>query len=153
MSNRIHGPDMMAEAEGIVKPQYPVEVQVENIGTSSKGSVDRAEDVDQWKFIFTDVDGTEVVTLGYSRGRFDKSITREKRPWITTVIKELPRRMTLDKVVASLRSEGYKEPFRSVTLRSPFASEKEAAYVFQMEKETVHIDAITGKITQVVQET
>jgi hypothetical protein len=152
MSKRIHGPDLMAEAECIVKPQYPAEIQVENIGTSSKGLVNTAEDVDQWKFIFTDVDGTEVVTLGYSQGRFDKSVTREARPWITTDIKELPRHMTFDKVVASLRNGGHAEPFQSVTLRSPFPAEKEASYVFQMKKKTVYIDALTGEIIRVVEE-
>jgi hypothetical protein len=152
MSKRIHGPDLMAEAEGIVKPQYPEAVQVENIGTSSKGSADTAEDVDQWKFVFTDVDGTEVVTLGYSKGRFDKSVTREVRSWTTTDIKELPRHMTLDKVVASLRKGGHTEPFQSVTLRAPFSEEKEGSYVFLMNKKTVYIDSVTGKITRVVEE-
>ncbi|MFB3766277.1 MAG: hypothetical protein ACE14P_13660 [Methanotrichaceae archaeon] len=153
MSKKIHGPDLMDEAEGIVKPQYPAEIQVENIGTSSKGSANAAEDVDQWQFIFTDIDGKEIVTLGYSRGKFDNSITRDASPWITTEIKELPRHMTLDKVIASLRDAGYKEPFKSVTLRAPFPVEKNAYYVFQMEKKTVYIDALTGKLDRVVEET
>lgn len=153
MSERIHGPALMAEAESIVKPQYPAEIQVENIGTSSKGYANTAEDVDQWKFIFTDIDGTEIVTLGYSQDRFDKSIRRDVSPWITTDIKELPRHMTLDKVIGSLRDAGYKEPFKSVTLRSPFPNEKNAYYVFQMEKRTVYIDALTGKLDRVVEET
>ncbi len=153
MSKRIHGPDLMGEAEGIVKPQYPAEIQVENIGTSSKGSANTAEDVDQWKFIFTDIDGTEIVTLGYSEGKFDKSIRRDASPWITTDIKELPRHMTLDKVISSLRDAGYKEPFKSVTLRAPFPVEKNAYYVFQMEKKTVYIDALIGKLARVVEET
>ncbi len=153
MNERIHGPDLMAEAEGIVKPQYPAEIQVENIGTSSKGLANTAEDVDQWKFIFTDIDGTEIVTLGYSKGKFDKSITRDASPWITTDIKELPRHLTLDKVIASLRDAGYKEPFRSVTLRAPFPVEENAYYVFQMDKKTVYIDALTGKLARVIEET
>lgn len=151
MSKIVHGPDLMAEAEGIVKPQYPSEVQVENIGTASKGSANTAEDVDLWKFIFTDIDGTEIVTLGYSQGRFDRSISREVRPWVMTDVKELPRHMTLDKVVSSLRDAGHMEPFQSVTLRAPFPAEKEASYIFQMEKKTVYIDALTGKVTRVVE--
>ncbi len=152
MNERIHGPDLMAEAEGIVKPQYPAEIQVENIGMSSKGSANKAEDVDQWKFIFTDIDGTEIVTLGYSKGKFDKSITREARPWIITNIDELPRHMTLDKVIASLRDAGYSEPFQSVTLRAPFPSENDAYYVFEMKKKTIYIDAVTGRLDRVVEE-
>lgn len=152
MSKKVHGPDLMAEAESIVKPQYPEMVQVENIGTPSKGSANTAEDVDRWKFVFTDIDGTEIVTIGYSQGRFDKSISREVRPWITTEIKELPRHMTLDMMIEFLKDAGHREPFQSVTLRAPFPMEKEASYVFQMEKKTVYIDALTGKITRVVEE-
>lgn len=153
MSMKIHGPELMAEAESIVKPQYPEMVQVENIGTSSKGSANTAEDVDLWSFVFTDVDGTEIVTLGYSLGRFDKKISRVARKWVITEIKELPRHMTLDKVVASLRDAGHEESFQSVTLRAPFPEENEASYVFQMVKKTVYLDAITGKVTRVVEET
>ncbi len=153
MSGRIHGPELMDEAESIVKPQYPAEIQVENIGTSSKGSASTAEDVDKWKFVFTDIDGTETVTLGYSNGKFDKSIEGDVSPWITTEIKELPRHFTLDKVIASLRDAGFKEPFQSVTLRAPFPVEKNAYYVFQFNKRTVYIDALTGKADKVVDET
>ncbi len=152
MSEIIHGPKLMAEAESIVKPQYPTAIQVENIGTTSKGSANVAEDVDQWKFIFTDIDGSEIVTLGYSQGMFNKSITREARPWIITNIEELPRHMTLDKVVEALRAAGYSEPFQSVTLRSPFPAERNAYYVFQIKKKTVYIDALTGKVDRVVEE-
>lgn len=152
MSAKIHGPELMAEAERIVKPQYPTAVQVQNIGTSSKGTASTSEDVDQWRFVFTDIDGSETVTLDYAQGKFGKSV-REPRPWISTIIKELPRSMSLDRALLHLRDAGYKGAFKSVTLRAPFPDEKEATYVFQMEGRTVYLDAKSGEVTRVVEET
>jgi hypothetical protein len=151
MSINKHGPDLMAEAESIVKPQYPTAVQVENLGTSSLGSAVMAEDIDQWKFVFTDIDGLETITLDYARGKFGKAV-REARPWIKTIIKELPRNLPLSQALSSLRSAGYNEPLVSVTLRAPFPSEKAATYVFQMKKKTIYMDALGGEVTRVVEE-
>jgi hypothetical protein len=142
----------MAEAERIVKPQYPTAVQVQNIGTSSEGIASISLDVDQWSFVFTDIDGTEIVTLDYAKGKFGKSV-REPRPWISTIIKELPRSMSLDRALSHLRNAGYKGTFKSVTLRAPFPDEKEATFVFQMEGRTVYLDAKSGEVTRVVEET
>lgn len=142
----------MAEAERIVKPQYPTAVQVENIGTSSKGLAVMAEDVDQWSFVFTDIDGLEIITLDYANGKFGKSV-REPRPWISTIIKELPRSMSLARALLHLRNAGYKETLKSVTLRAPFPEEKEATYVFQMERRTVYLDAKSGEVTRLVEDT
>lgn len=150
MGTKIHGPELMADAEKIVKPQYPTAVQVENVGTSSKGSAISAEDVDRWTFVFTDIDGSETITLEYSKGAFGKPV-RVARPWITTQIKELPRNMSLDKVLEYLRNAGHKEPFKSVTLRAPFPAEKSAYYIFQMDKKAVYIDAYSGEVTRVVE--
>lgn len=152
MSNKVHGSELMAEAEKIVKPQYPTAVQVENVGTSSRGSATSAEDVDQWRFVFTDIDSTEIVTLSYSKGKFGKP-EREVRAWITTQIKELPRDMPLSQAIASIRSAGHKEPFQSVTLRAPFSDEERPTYVFQMGKKAVYLDALGGEVTRVVEET
>jgi len=152
MSAKIHGPEFMAEAEKIVKPQYPTAVQVENIGTPSEGIARISEDVDQWSFVFTDIDGSEIITLDYAKGKFGKSV-RKPRPWISTIIKELPRSMSLDRALLHLRNAGYKETFKSVTLRAPFPDEKEATYVFQMERRTVYLDAKSGEVTRVVEET
>jgi hypothetical protein len=150
MSFSKHSPDLMAEAERIVKPQYPTAVQVENSGTSSLGSAGTAEDLDQWKFVFTDIDGLETITLDYERGKFGKAV-REARPWIKTLIKELPRNLPLSLALSSLRNAGYNEPFLSVTLRAPFPLEKAATYVFQMKKKTVYMDALGGEVTRVVE--
>ncbi len=152
MANKVHGAELMADAEKIVKPQYPTAVQVENVGTSSRGSASSEEDVDQWRFVFTDIDATEIVTLGYSKGRFGKP-EREARKWITTQIRELPRNMPLSQAVASLRSAGHTEPFQSVTLRAPFSDEERPTYVFQMGKKAVYLDAVGGEVTRVVEET
>jgi hypothetical protein len=150
MSAKIHGPELMAEAEKIVKPLYPTAVQVENVGKASKGSAQNAEDVDLWTFVFTDIDGTETVTLEYSKGNFGNPI-REPRPWIATQIKELPRNMPLNKALEYLRNAGHKEPFKSVTLRAPFPQEKGAAYVFQMAGKAVYMDAYSGEVIRVVE--
>jgi hypothetical protein len=150
MSTKIHGPELMGEAEKKVKPFYPTAVQVENVGTSSSGSASDAKDVDQWTFTFTDIDGREVITLGYSGGFFGKPV-REVRPWIATQIKELPRNMSLDKALEYLRSAGHKEPFKSVTLRAPSPTEKGASYVFQMDKKAVYMDAYSGEVIRVVE--
>lgn len=150
VTDKVYGPELMAEAEKIVKPQYPTAVLVENAGTSSKGSAVSAEDVDRWKFVFTDIDGSEIITIEYREGRFGKSV-REARPWIKTQIKELPRNMPLKQAVLYLRNSGYKEPFQSVTLRAPFPEEKGATYVFQMEKKAVYLDALGGEVTRVVE--
>lgn len=152
MSNKVHGSELMAEAEKIVKPQYPTAVQVENVGTSSRGSATSAEDVDQWSFVFTDIDATEIITLKYSNGKFGKP-ERVARKWITTQIRELPRDMPLSQAVASLRNAGHREPFQSVTLRAPFAEEERPTYVFQMGKKAVYLDAVGGEVTRVVEET
>ncbi len=150
MRTKIHGPELMAEAEKIVKPLYPTAVQVENVGNPSKGSADSAEDVDRWTFIFTDIDGSETITLEYSKGDFGNPV-RVFRPWIATQIKELPRNMPLDKALEYLRNAGHKEPFQSVTLRAPFPQEKGATYVFQMGKKAVYIDAYSGEVIRVVE--
>ena len=149
---KVHGPELMAEAEKIVKPQYPNAVQVENTGTSSQGAAVLAEDVDRWSFIFTDIDGSEIITLEFENGKFGKPM-REARAWITTQIKELPRNMPLQQAVAYLRKAGYKEPFQSVTLRAPFPEEKGATYVFQMGKRAVYLEAHGGEVTRVVEVT
>ena len=109
MSFNNHGPELMAEAERIVKPQYPTAVQVENFGTSSRGSAGTAEEIDQWKFVFTDIDGLETITLDYAQGKFGKAV-REPRPWIKTLIKELPRNLPLSQALSYLRNAGYNEP-------------------------------------------
>lgn len=150
MGTKLHGPELMADAEKIVKPQYPTAVQVENVGVSSKGSANVAEDVDRWTFIFTDIDGTETITLEYSKGNFDKPV-RVAKAWITTQIKELPRNMPLDRTLEYLRSAGHKEPFQSVILRAPFPLEKGPCYVFQMGKKTVYMDAYSGEVMRVVE--
>ncbi len=150
MRTKIHGPELMAEAEKIVKPQYPTAVQVENVGTSSKGFAREAEDVDQWTFIFTDIDGSETVTLEYFQGNFGKAV-RKAMPWIVTQIKELPRNMPLDRAIGYLRNAGHQEPFKSVTLRAPLPSEKGPYYVFQMDKKAVYMDAHSGEVTRVVE--
>jgi len=147
----IYSHELMADAERIVKPQYPNAVQVENIGTSSKGLAFEAEDVDQWQFVFTDIDGSETITLDFSRGKFDKAV-REAKPWIKTQIKELPRNMPLKDAFSYLRGAGFKDPVRSVTLRAPFPSEKAATYVFKTDKRTIYMDALGGEIKIVVNE-
>jgi hypothetical protein len=151
MSFNNHGLELMAEAERIVKPQYPTAVQVENFGTSSRGSANTAEEIDQWKFIFTDIDGLETITLDYAQGKFGKAM-REPRSWIKTLIKELPRNLPLSQALSYLRNAGYNEPLLSVTLRAPFPLEKAATYVFQMKKKTVYMDALGGEVTRVVEE-
>ena len=151
MSFNNHGPELMAEAERIVKPQYPTAVQVENFGTSSRGSAGTAEEIDQWKFVFTDIDGLETITLDYAQGKFGKAV-RETRPWIKTLIKELPRNLPLSQALSYLRNAGYNESILSVTLRAPFPLEKAATYVFQMKKKTVYMDALGGEVTRVVEE-
>ncbi len=148
---KVHGPDLMAEAEKIVKPQYPTAVQVENDGTPSKGIAHMAEDIDRWSFIFTDIDGSEIITLEYADGRFGKPV-REARPWIKTQIRELPRNMPLKQAVAYLRNAGYEGPILSVTLRAPFPEEKGATYVFQMDKRAVYLDAMGGEVMRAVEE-
>jgi hypothetical protein len=149
MVMKIHGPELMAEAEKLVKPHYPTAVQVENIGTSSKGLARSAEDMDQWKFIFTDIDGTETVTLDYSQRGFGR-VERVPRPWIKTQIKELPRNMPLEQALSYLKNAGFAEPFLSVTLRAPFPQEKGALYIFQMEGKAVYMDALSGEIVRAV---
>jgi hypothetical protein len=151
MSFNSYGPELMAEAERIVKPQYPTAVQVENFGTSSKGSAITSDEIDQWKFVFTDIDGLEIITLDYERGKFGKAV-RDARPWIKTLIKELPRNLPFNQALSYLRSAGYNEPILSVTLRAPFPMEKAATYVFQMKKKTVYMDALGGEVTRVVEE-
>jgi hypothetical protein len=151
MSFNSYGPELMAEAERIVKPQYPTAVQVENFGTSSKGSASTSDEIDQWKFVFTDIDGLEIITLDYERGKFGKAV-RDARPWIKTLIKELPRNLPFNQALSYLRSAGHNEPILSVTLRAPFPLEKAATYVFQMKKKTVYMDALGGEVTRVVED-
>jgi hypothetical protein len=150
MGAKIHGPELMGEAEKIVKPLYPTAVQVENVGVPSKGSAINAEDVDRWTFVFTDIDGSETITLPYIKGNFGKTV-RDAKPWIITQIKELPRNMPLDKALEYLRSAGHKEPFQSVIMRAPFPLEKGACYVFQMGKKAVYMDAYSGEVIRVVE--
>lgn len=150
MSIKIHGPELMGEAEKLVKPLYPTAVQVENVGTSSRGSASDAQDVDQWTFTFTDIDGSEIITLNYSKGFFGRP-ARTVRPWVATQIKELPRNMSLDKALEYLRNAGHKEPFKSVTLRAPFPQEKGPVYVFQMDKKAVYLDAYSGEVIRIVE--
>jgi len=149
MTAKLHGPELMADAERLVKPRYPTAVQVENAGTSSKGLGASAEDFDQWVFVFTDIDGTETVTLEYSQGEFGK-IERAARPWIKTQIKELPRNMSLEQAISYLRNAGFTEPFSSITLRAPFPNEKGALYIFQMEEKAVYMDALSGEVVRAV---
>jgi hypothetical protein len=150
MGTKIHGPGLMAEAEKIVKPLYPTAVQVENVGIPSRGSAINAEDVDQWTFVFTDIDGSETITLGYNQGNFGNPM-RDAKPWIITQIKELPRNLSLEKALEYLRSAGHKEPFQSVILRAPFPLEKGACYVFQMANKAVYMDAYSGEVIRVVE--
>lgn len=144
-------PKLMAESERIVKPQWPTAVQVENLGIPSKGSARIADDVDHWKFIFTEVDGDSVITLDYINGQFGKAI-REVRTWKETAIKELPRDMSLEDAVVFLREAGYTGPFQSVKLQSPKNFDDEASYVFEMGRDLVNIDARTGQVTRVVEQ-
>jgi hypothetical protein len=151
MSAKIHGPELMGEAEKIVKPQFPTAVQVENIGTSSRGLAREAEEIDQWKFVFTDIDGSEIISIYYAEGKFSKA-ERETRPWINTQIKELPRNMPMNQALAYLRKAGYKDNIKTVILRAPFPVEKAATYVFQTETRTIYLDALGGEVTRVVEE-
>lgn len=151
MGAKIHGPGLMGEAEKIVKPQFPTAVQVENIGTSSRGLARQAEEIDQWKFIFSDIDGSEIISIDYARGEFGKA-EREARPWINTQIKELPRNMPLNEAFNYLRKAGYRDDIKTVTLRAPFPVEKAATYVFQTETRTIYLDALGGEVTRVVEE-
>jgi|WetSurMetagenome_2_1015567.scaffolds.fasta_scaffold827655_1 hypothetical protein len=151
MSAKIHGPELMGEAEKIVKPQFPTAVQVENIGTSSHGMTGKAEDIDQWKFVFTDIDGSEIISIDYALGKFGKA-KREARPWIKTQIKELPRNMPLDQAFAYLRKAGHQDEIKTVILRAPFPAEKSATYIFQTKTRTIYLDALGGEVTRVVEE-
>ncbi len=148
---RGHNPELMAEAERIVKPQYPTAVQVENLGIPSKGSAETADDVDQWKFIFVEIDGDAVITLDYIDGKFGVA-AREVRPWKETAIKELPRSMTLDEAVVFLREVGYKEPFQSVMLKAPKNFDDEASYIFKIGRDLIYIDAKTGEVTKTIEQ-
>ncbi len=150
MGIKIHGPELMAEAEKIVKPLYPTAVQVENVGIPSKGAAMNAEDVDQWTFVFTDIDGSETITLQYNNGSFGNPV-RDAKAWIITQIKELPRNMPLDKALEYLRNAGHGEPFQSVILRAPFPLEKSACYVFQMANKAVYLDPYSGDVIRSVQ--
>lgn len=152
MSAKIHGPELMGEAEKIIKPQFPTAVQVENIGTSSHVLASGAEEIDQWKFVFTDIDGSEIISIDYAQGKFSKA-ERETRPWIKTQIKELPRNMPLNQAFAYLRKAGYQDKIKTVTLRAPFPVEKAATYVFETGKRTIYLDALGGEVTRVVEET
>ncbi|RQW80974.1 MAG: hypothetical protein EHM14_02710 [Methanothrix sp.] len=151
MSVKIHGPELMGDAEKIVKPQYPTAVQVENIGTSSLGLAGKAEEIDQWKFVFTDIDGSEIISIEYANGSFSKA-ERERRPWIKTQIKELPRNMPLNLAFSYLRNAGYNDKIKTVILRAPFPAEKAASYVFQTETRTIYLDALGGEVIRVVEE-
>jgi len=150
MVAKIFGPEMMGEAEKIVKSNYPTAVQVEDIGTSSKGSAYRAEEFDQWKFIFTDIDGTETITLDYSKGEFDR-IDREAISW-TKTIRELPRNMNLEQALARLRYAGHKEAVESITLSVASPQEKGSNFIFKMGKRFVYIDATSGEVRRVMEE-
>ncbi len=150
MSIKIHGPELMAEAEKTVKPHYPTAVQVENVGVPSSGSAMVASDLDRWTFIFTDIDGSETVTLEYIKGAFRKPV-RAAKAWIATQIKELPRNMPMDKALEYLRGAGHNEPIISVTLRAPFPAERGACYIFQMDKKAVYMDPYSGEVIRVVE--
>jgi hypothetical protein len=143
----VHNPDLMAEAEGIVKPQYPTAVQVKNIGTSTAGLATKAEDVDRWKFIFTDIDGLSTITLDYLQGRFGKAV-RVVKPWNETEIQELPRHMDLGQAVDLMRGSGYEGQFESVTLSAPEVAEEGSSYIFKMGKDLIFVNAISGKVTR-----
>jgi len=145
--------ELMAEAERIVKPQYPTAVQVEDHGIPSSGTAKTAGDVDHWRFIFSDIDDLCTITLDYFNGQFGKPV-RSPTSWSETAIRELPRHMNLDDAVLFLRDAGYSEPFKSVTLRSHLPNQKDegASYVFTLEKRVVFMDAVTGEITQVVEQ-
>lgn len=151
MSAKIHGPELMGEAEKIVKPQYPTAVQVETHRNIIPGPGRQREEVDQWKFVFTDIDGSEIVSIEYANGSFSKA-AREARPWIKTQIKELPRNMPLNLAFSISGIPGYGDKIKTVILRSPFPSEKAASYVFQTETRTIYLDALGGEITRVVEE-
>jgi hypothetical protein len=151
MVAKIFGPELMAEAEKIVKSNYPTAVQVEDVGTSSKGAAYRAEEFDQWKFIFTDIDGTETITLDYSRGEFDR-IDREAKSWTKTQIRELPRNMNLEQALGRLRYAGHKESVQSITLSVASPQEKGSNFIFKMGKKFVYIDAFSGDVRKVMEE-
>jgi hypothetical protein len=144
-----HNPARMAEAERIVKPQWPTAVQVENLGIPFNGSAMVADDVDHWSFIFTEIDGDSVITLDYANGEFGKA-HREARPWKETAIKELPRGMSLEAAIVFLRKAGYLGPFQSVALKSPQNFDDKASYVFTLGRDLVYINSATGKVTKTV---
>lgn len=145
--------ELMAEAERIVKPQYPTAVQVEDHGIPSSGLAKTAGDVDHWRFIFTDVDDICTITLDYFNGQFGKPI-RLVEPWKETMIRELPRHMSLDDAVMFLRDAGYSEPFKSVTIRAPLPTQKgtDASYIFTLDKRVVFMNAVTGEVTKAVEQ-
>ncbi|HWQ18802.1 MAG TPA: hypothetical protein VN455_03420 [Methanotrichaceae archaeon] len=145
--------ELMAEAERIVKPQYPTAVQVEDHGIPSSGLAKTAGDVDHWRFIFTDIDDICTITLDYFNGQFGKP-ARSPTPWKETAIRELPRHMSLDDAVLFLRDAGYSEPFKSVTLRASLPTQKgaDASYIFTLDKRVVFMNAVTGEVTQVVEQ-
>ncbi|MDD1757755.1 MAG: hypothetical protein LUQ22_03380 [Methanotrichaceae archaeon] len=151
MVAKIFGPELMAEAEKIVKSNYPTAVQVEDVGISSKGSAYSAEEFDQWKFIFTDIDGIETITLDYSRGEFDR-IDREAKSWTKTQIRELPRNMNLEQALGRLRYAGHKESIQSITLSAASPQEKGSNFIFKMGKKLVYIDASSGEVRRVMEE-
>jgi hypothetical protein len=150
MVGKIFGPELMGEAEKIVKSNYPTAVQVEDVGTSSKGSAYNAEEFDQWKFIFTDIDGTETIILDYSKGEFDK-IDREAKSWTKTKIRELPRNMNLEQALGRLRYAGHKEAVQSITLSTASPLEEGPNFIFKMDKKFVYIDAFTGEVRRVME--
>jgi hypothetical protein len=143
--------ELMAEADRIVKKQYPTAVQVEIHGTPSSGSADLASEVDHWRFVFTDIDGVSTITLDYFDGSFGE-IARSIEPWTETEIRDLPRRINLDDAISLLRKAGYTEPFKSVTLRAPtiFPQQSEVSYAFSLDSQIVFISATTGEIVKAV---
>ncbi len=143
----VHNPGLMAEAEGIVKPQYPTAVQVMNIGTATAGLASRAEDIDRWKFVFTDIDGLSTMTLDYIQGRFGKSV-RVVKPWTETEIQELPRHMDLAKAIDLMRGSGYDGQFESVTLSAPKVEVEEPSYIFKMGRDLIFVNANNGKVSR-----
>ena len=143
----VHNTHLMAEAEGIVKPQYPTAVQVMNIGTATAGPATKAEDIDRWKFTFTDIDGLSTITLDYLQGRFGKAV-RVVKPWVETEIQELPRHMDLVQAVDLMRGSGYEGAFESVTLRSQVVEEEDPSYVFKNGSDLIFVNVNSGKVTR-----
>jgi hypothetical protein len=144
---RVNNAELMADAEGRVKPQYPTAVQVKNIGSSTRGPAEIADDINKWTFVFTDIDGLSIITLDYLDGRFAKSV-RVAEPWTETEILELPRSMDLSEAVSIMRRAGYQKPFDSVTLRAPVIAEEDPSYIFKMGRDLVFVSALNGKVSE-----